>query len=122
MVDWYGDGKLQPIEKLFRVGIGGPKMLCLKDGRLLGGGRTLPPERPAGPWRIDPADPNGREDGRIVLFWFDPQTGAATRFCEMDGTSYVGMHEHEGHLWITFCAGDRSGIALAKVKIPPRKN
>ena len=120
MVDWQGDGNLKPIHELMRVEMGGPKLMCLSDGRLVGGGRTLPPPRPTGIWRVDPADPDGREDGRVTLFWFDPDTGVGKRFAEMDGTSYVGMHEHEGELWITFCAGDRSGIALARVSIPPK--
>ena len=118
-VDWYGDGNPKPIETLFRVELGGPKLICLSDGRLLGAGRTLPPRRADGPWRIDSEDPNRGEDGRIVLFWIDPQTAIATRFAEMDGTSYVSIVEYQGELWITYSAGDRSGIALAKVKIPP---
>jgi hypothetical protein len=105
--------------ELLRVELGGPTLLRLSDGRLLGAGRTLPPERPDGPWRIDPADPQGKEDGRVVLFWIDAETGVFTRFAEMDGTSYPGIWEYEGHIHVTYNGGDRSGIHWARLPIPP---
>lgn len=117
-VDWNNDGNTIPIEKAFRVELGGPQILRLSDGRLIGAGRTLPPHRPEGPWRIDPNDPQGKEDGRVVLFWINPQTGVFTRLAEMDGTSYPGLCEHEGHLYVTFGGGDRSGIHMASFPIP----
>jgi len=116
-VDWYGDGNARPIKDVFRVQLGGPTIITLRDGRLLGAGRTLPPARQDGPWRIDPGDPQGREDGRVTLFWVDPEKALLTRFAEMDGTSYPGIVEHEGMIWVSYCGGDRSGIFLAQVKL-----
>jgi len=116
-VDWHGDGKLQPIEKCFRVGLGGPKLVRLSDGRFLGAGRTLPPLRPAGPWRLDPGSPNASEDGRCVLFFVDPEAAVITRFAELDGTSYPGVVEHDGEIWVTFLGGERDGIHLARLPL-----
>lgn len=117
LVDWKGDGNAKPIHEVFRVQLGGPTIITLRDGRLLGAGRTLPPPRPGGPWRVDSSDPEGREDGRIVLFWVDPATATFTAFAEMDGTSYPGIVEHDVKIWVSFCGGDRSGIHLAQVKL-----
>ncbi|MFC1454238.1 hypothetical protein ACFLQL_03565 [Verrucomicrobiota bacterium] len=119
-VDWREDGNVRPANDVFRVELGGPTIITLKGGRLLGAGRTLPPERPEGPWRVDASDPQGKEDGRIVLFWIDPEKGCFTRFAEIDGTSYPGVVEHEGMIWVTYVVywGDQPGIYLAKVKVP----
>ena len=116
-VDWLGDGNAQPIEDVFRVELGGPTIIRLRDGRLLGAGRTLPPERADGPWRRDPSDPQGREDGRVTLFWVNPENAVFTRFAEMDGSSYPGIVEHDEMIWVTYLGGDLSGIFLAKLKV-----
>jgi hypothetical protein len=119
LVDWHGDGTVRPIRDVLRVALGGPTMISLRDGRLLAAGRTLPPTRPDGPWRVDSNDPDAKDDGRVVLFWVDPAKGVLTRFAEMDGTSYPGIVEHEGMIWTTFVAwwGEEPGIYLAKVPI-----
>lgn len=121
LVDWKGDGNPLPIKDVLRVQLGGPTIITLSDGRLLGAARSLPPERPDGPWRIDPSDNQGREDGRILLFWVDPEKGIFSRFAEMDGSSYPGIVEHDGMIWVSFCTGDMTGISLANLKIPPVK-
>lgn len=122
LVDWNGDGRARPIQEVFRVQLGGPTIICLRDGRLLGAGRTLPPTRPDGrPWRVDPSDPQGREDGRVTLFWVDPRTAVFTRFAEMDGSSYPGVVEHDGMIWVSCLGGDLSGIFLAKVDLPAQR-
>ena len=117
--DWKGDGDTsKTAADLLRVELGGPYVIRLKDGRFLGAGRTLGPVREKGPWRIDPCDPNGHEDGRITLFWIDPLKFHCTRFAELDGTSYMGMVEHEGELWCTCWGGTNDGIHLMRIPIP----
>lgn len=103
-VDWNGDGHFLPVTEVFRVDMGGPLLLCLADGRLVAAGRTLGPDQ---------------DDGRVHLFWVDVEAGALTRFAEMDGTSYPGVVEHEGQLWVTSVRSDIHGILLGKVDIPP---
>lgn len=120
LLDWHGDGATRPIHEVLRVELGGPKLIRLSDGRLLGAGRTLPPERPDGPWRIDPGDPQGKEDGRIVLFLIDPKSAVFTRVAEIDGTSYPGLAEHDGMICVTYIVhwGDEAGVYLAKLPRP----
>ena len=118
-VDWQGDGNPRPASEIFRVDMGGPDLIRLSDGRLLVAARMLGPERPGGPIRVDPTDPEGREDGSVMLFWVDPQPAELTPFVEVDGTSYPGICEHEGMIWISYLGGDRSGIFLAKAPIGP---
>lgn len=102
-VDWKGDGTFRPTKEVFRVTLGGPKLMRLSDGRLLGAGRMLGP---------------GQEDGRIALFWVDADAATLTRFAEIDGTSYAGVVEHEGILWVSCVKTDASGIYLARMKLP----
>ncbi len=103
-VDWNGDGQAAPAAEVFRVDVGGPLLLHLSDGRLLAAGRALGP---------------GQDDGRVGLFWVDTESGTLTRFAEIDGTSYPGVVEHEGQLWVTSVRDDIHGILLGKVDIPP---
>jgi hypothetical protein len=120
-VDWLGNGDARPIADVLRVQLGGPQIMCLNDGRLVAAGRTLGPARKDGgidPDRVNPDDPEGREDGRVTLFWVNPREGVLTGFAEVDGTSYPGMVEHDGMIWVTYGGADRSGIFLAKVKLP----
>jgi hypothetical protein len=102
-VDWLGDGALHPAKSVVRGSLGGPKLVRLKDGRLLAAGRALGP---------------GRKDGRVTLFWFEPEKAVLTRFAEVDGSSYAGVVEHEEMLWITCANTEASGIFLAKLKVP----
>jgi hypothetical protein len=108
-VDWNGDGKLTPASELFGVGVGGPKLIRLSDGRFVASGRVLGP---------------GCDDGRVTLFWLDPATSILTRFAQCDGTSYPGLFEHQGQLWITFvsstCHQDNWRVQLARLPIPTR--
>jgi hypothetical protein len=99
-------GAMRPVEEMLRFGVGGPKLVRLKDGRLVGAGRVLGP---------------GRDDGHVTLFWVDPREGNLTVFAEMDGTSYPGVVEHDGMLWVTFigsaCHQNTWEVQLAKLKI-----
>ena len=94
-------------QEAFRVSLGGPKILRLSDGRLVGAGRALG---------------RGREDGRVTLFWIDPGNAVFDIFAECDGTGYPGVVEHEGELWVTYtgkgCHEGHWDVSLAKVKIP----
>lgn len=121
LVDWQGDGKARPVQEVFRTHMGGPDMIRLRDGRLVAAARTLPPARADGtvaPDRVDPDDPEGREDGRVTLFLVDAKKSLLTAFAEVDGTSYPGIVEHEGNIWVTYMGADRSGVFLAKVRLP----
>ena len=97
------DDALLPAKTAIRASLGGSKLVRLTDGRLLAAGRAL-----------------GREakDGRTTLFWVDVEHGTLRRFAAIDGTSYAGVVEHEGMLWISCGNTDASGIFLAKMKVP----
>jgi len=94
-------------QEAFRFSLGGPKIIRLSDGRLVGAGRALGP---------------GREDGKATLFWVDPVNSVLDIFAECDGTGYPGLVEHEGEIWITYTGGGchegRWDVSLARVKIP----
>jgi len=100
-------GGPRPAGDVLRVDLGGPKLVRLSDGRLLGAGRALGP---------------GRDDGRATLFWVDPDKAVLTKFVEFDGTSYPGVVEYEGMLWVTYVGSayrsDKWEVHLAKVRIP----
>jgi hypothetical protein len=119
-VDWNGDGNTKPIAEVLRSPLGGPDILRLSGGRLLAAGRARPPERPGGVWRADPSEPEGIEDGRVLLFWLDPEKALLTRFAEIDGTSYPGIVEHEGRIWVTYIVywGDQPGVYWAQIDVP----
>ncbi len=85
----YGPGLgILPAGEAFRVSLGGPQLRTLPDGRLLGAGRALGP---------------GREEGRVTLFWVDPDQALLTVFAEADGTSYPGVAvEPDGTLALAY--------------------
>jgi len=116
-VDWNSDGTITPASQIFRVDMGGPDIIRVSDGRLLLAARWLGPERPGGPLRIDPSDPEGREDGSVMLFWVDAHSAVLTPFVEVDGTSYPGICEHNRKIWVSYIGGDRSGVFLAEIDL-----
>jgi hypothetical protein len=101
------DGGPRPIQEVLRVGLGGPNLITLSDGRLIGAGRALGP---------------GRDDGHATLFLIDPKEKLMTMIAEGDGTSYPGIAEHDGMIWMTYvwsgCHRNDWQIHLAKVLIP----
>jgi len=98
-------GGPRPAEEVLRVGLGGPKLIRLDDGRLLGAGRALGPDR---------------DDGYATLFWVDPDKALLDLLVEFDGTSYPGVTEHEGELWVTYigsrCHEDVWEVHLGRVR------
>ncbi len=100
-------GGPRPAKELMTYGLGGPSLIRLRDGRLVGAGRALGPER---------------DDGRATLFLVDPEKNTMTMFAEFDGTSYPGIIEHDGMIWVTYissaCHKDIWEVHLAKVKLP----
>lgn len=96
-LDWQNDGRLQPVKEVIPSSLGGPKLLRLRDGRLVGAGRA----------------------GGISLFLINPETAVMTRFAVISGTSYAGIAEHQGALWVSHGDGSASGIYLTRIKLPP---
>ena len=79
----------------FSGDLGGPKMILLQDGSLLGAGRA---------------------NGRVTLFRIDPEKAILTKCLELDGTSYPSLVEHEQDVWVTYGVGAASEIHLARVR------
>jgi hypothetical protein len=95
--------------KKIGVPVGGPKMIQLPDGRLIGGGRLY--------------------DGgaRTSLFWIDQNTGALTEILKLPSggdTSYPGMVLHEGILHVSYYSSHegKTSVYLAKLKIAEKTN
>ena len=87
------------------VKVGGPHMLRLPDGRLVGCVRLY--------------------DGavRTSLAWIDRTSGKLTEFQKLPSSgdsSYAGLVWHEGLLWVSYYSSHegRTSIYLAKVKLP----
>ena len=104
----YGDEHPNlPASQALRYGLGGPRLLRLKDGRLIAAGRALGP---------------GRDDGHASLFLVDPKQNTMTLFAEFAGTSYPAVVEHDGALHVTFvsnkCHQNVWEIHLATVPLP----
>ncbi|MEI7774842.1 MAG: hypothetical protein WCK17_08705 [Verrucomicrobiota bacterium] len=59
---------------------------------------------------------------KAISYQLDTEKAILTRFSEVDGTSYAGVVEHEGMLWVSCCNSDSSGIFLAKLKLPDPAN
>ena len=99
-------GGARPCAALFSAPLGGPKLLRLSDGRLLAVGRMLGPDR---------------DDGRITVFRVDPDAGLLTCLAECDGTTYGGIAEHDGMVWVSFvgkaCHRGDWAVRLARVDL-----
>lgn len=103
LVDWHGDGNVQPVDEFFNnVCLGGPKTLKLKDGRFLAVARALVPDV---------------NDGRVVLFEFDAHNAILTKIAVVDGASYGGIAEDDDEIWITYRRYDAEAIMLAKAPL-----
>lgn len=102
-IEWAGDRRLAPPGELLTAPFGGPKMIRLSDGRLVATGRVLGP---------------GQDDGTISLFLVDPEHAILRRFADVWGSSYAGIAEHEGRIWVACLGRDLEGIVLAKILLP----
>ena len=60
----------------------------------------------------------GRDDGHITLFHVDPETAVLAMVAESDGTTYSGVAEHDGMIWVSYAATDAPAAFLASVKAP----
>ena len=86
--------------------VGGPEMLQLPDGRLLGGGRLYWPNKVY----------------TTSLLWIDPRTGTiqeALRLPSGGDTSYPGLVWHEGRLYMSYYSSHagKSSIYFAEVAV-----
>jgi hypothetical protein len=98
-----GDGDLLPVDEALLAPLGGPKLIQLKDGRLVAAGRVLLP---------------GDSGKHISLFFLDPVTATLRKFVDIEGSSYAGIVEHEGRIWVSCADTTASAIYLAKVELP----
>ena len=87
--------------------VGGPELLVLADGRILAAGRDY------------------RETGPVTAVDFlDPASGAWPAGVALPSggdTSYPGMVEHDGQIWMSYYATHegKSAIYLARLAVPP---
>lgn len=106
LVDWNGDGNARPASEVLGVGMGGPALLKLTDSRLIAAGRVLGPDA---------------DDGRVTVFAVDVKNNLLTRILTCDGTSYPGICEYDGKLWISYvgsgCTKGHWEIRLAQVNL-----
>lgn len=102
-VDLDGGGDLRPIEKVLVAPLGGPKLIRLSDGRFVAAARVMF---------------TGDSDGYIALFFLNPDTATLVKFADIDGTTYPGIVEHDGQIWVSCANAATSEILLAKVDIP----
>lgn len=96
----YTDWTWNPANKY----VGGPALLLLPDGRLLGGGRV----RKEG------------EGPKTALFEVDAESGALSEFLTLPSggdTGYPGLVWHEGDLWMSYYSSHegKSNIYLARI-------
>ncbi|MCA8989800.1 MAG: exo-alpha-sialidase, partial [Planctomycetaceae bacterium] len=83
--------------------IGGPNMIELPDGRLLGAVRLYTPKQ------------------RASLVWIDPETATLTECLELPSggdTSYAGMVLRDDVLWISYYSSheEKTAIYLARIR------
>ena len=72
----------------------GPRLLVLKDGRLVATGRNM------GLWLVE------------------PETAQLSQIVPPIGNSYPGLVEHDGKLWVTACTPQVDAVVMASFPIP----
>ena len=88
------------------VRIGGPKMIRLSDGRFLAVVRLYD------------------EKARTSLCWVDPGAGTMTECLRLPSggdTSYAGIVEHEGVIWISYYSSHQEKTAIYLATVTVRK-
>ncbi len=93
------------------VRIGGPKLIRLDDGRFVASARLHD-------------DPDDGGAPYTALLWLDPEGHTLTEFLRLPSggdTSYAGLVEHEGLLWVSYYSSheEKTAIYLARVDISP---
>lgn len=93
--------------KDLQIQIGGPDMIQLDDGRFLAVVRLYEGEQ------------------RTSVCWLSPETGTLTEALELPSggdTSYAGMVEHDGYLWVSYYSSheEKTAIYLAKISLNPK--
>ena len=85
---WNGPDERQPAKTIegMERDLGGPNLITLNDGRLLGAGRL-------------------RGEVRANFFLIDPKEKTLTRIAGIrNGSSYPGLIQHQGDIWISTIA------------------
>lgn len=100
-----GRGGVQPASAVFSNPFGGPKMIRGSDGRFFAAARML------WPWRDKP---------KITVFEYHPGEALLTIIAELDGTSYAGLVEHAGELWLSYGQKWAREIHLARLPVPQK--
>ena len=62
-----------------------------------------------------------RDDGHVTLFVVDVENAVFTKFAEMKGSSYGGIVERDGRLWVSYAGEDTPGqlaIFIADIDLP----
>ncbi len=101
---WNGPEDRQPVKTIngFERDLGGPIIITLSDGRLLGAGRV-------------------RGTVRVALFLIDPEEALLTRIVGVDnGSSYPGVVEYDDEIWLSYI-GHVSGsgpMYFSRLRIP----
>ncbi len=78
--------------------LGGPTIITLDDGRLLGAARM------AG----------------VKVFIVDPDEATMTLLIDVQGGSYPGLAEYEDDIWYSYTHSSKGPVALARARIPGR--
>ncbi len=91
-----GDRSYEKSDEYIKGSLGGPNIIRLQNGDLLAAGRV---------------------SGTINVFRIDPDKALLIKCLELDGTSYPGLVEHEGDIWVSYGVGDASEIYLSRVMI-----
>lgn len=85
--------------------IGGPALLFLPDGRLLGGGRMV----------------KSGQGPRTVLFQVDADSGVLSEWLTLPSggdTSYPGLVWHEGKLWLSYYSSHEGKASIYIGQVP----
>ncbi len=96
-------GGTGPSDEMLTVAFGGPRLLRLSNGKILAAGRVG--------WK-------GGKQTRVTLFWLDPATRTLTKWFECKGSSYPGIVEHDGMIWVSHSSQDNTKVMMVKVKLP----
>lgn len=102
-VVWPDTGLRRPFHTTSARNLGGPALITLEDGRLLGAARAR----------------GGAGINKIFLV--DPGQATMTYLIDVQGGSYPGLVEHEGEIWFTYVVrGHQGPVYLGWARIAGR--